>query len=185
MLEELFTDAEHKMDKAVEMAERDLRTLRTGRASIDLVDGITVSAYGTDTPLNQVATVSTPDAATILVQPWDVGLLASVEKSLLAANLGMTPNNDGKIVRLNVPPMTEESRKQMVKKAHDVAEQGRVAVRNVRRHANDEIKKTEKNHDISEDDRKRFLDRIQKNTDSHTHRIDELLRKKEQEIMHV
>lgn len=185
MLEELFSDAENKMDKAVEKTEHDLRSLRTGRASIDLVDGVTVSAYGTDTPLNQVATVSTPDAATILVQPWDVGLLASVEKSLLAANLGMTPNNDGKIVRLNVPPMTEESRKQMVKKAHDVAEQGRVAVRNVRRHANDEIKKTEKSHDISEDDRKRFLDRIQKNTDSHTKRIDELLQKKEQEIMHV
>jgi len=185
MLEDLFKDAEAKMDKAVNSVDHELQTLRTGRASVDSVDGVTVSAYGSDTPLNQVATVSTPDAATILVQPWDQGLLASVEKGLLAANLGMTPNNDGKIIRLNVPPMTEESRKLMVKKGHDLAEHGRIAVRNVRRHSNDEIKKNEKNHDISEDERKRFLDRMQKITDAHTKKIDELLQKKEKEIMHV
>lgn len=185
MLEELFRDTEDKMDKAVEATDRDFQSLRTGRASTDLLNGVTAHAYGADTPLNQLATISTPDAATILIQPWDVSQLPAVEKAIHAANLGMTPNNDGKVIRLNIPQMTEEKRKEIVKKAHDIAEHGRIAIRNIRRHSNDEIKKTEKNHEISEDERKRYLDKVQAKTDAHIKRIDELLAKKEQEVMHV
>jgi ribosome recycling factor len=185
MLDELFRDTEEKMDKAVEAVERELQGLRSGRASTDQVQGVIVHAYGTDTPLSQLATISTPDAATILIQPWDMSQLAAVEKGIHAANIGLTPNNDGKVIRLNVPPMTEEKRKEIVKKAHDVAEHGRVSVRNIRRHANDEIKKTEKNHEISEDDRKRCIDKVQAKTDTHIKKIDELLARKEQEVMHV
>lgn len=185
MLEALFRETEDKMDKAVEATEREFQSLRTGRASTDVVAGVTAQAYGADTPLNQLATISTPDAATILIQPWDMSQLAAVERAIHAANLGLTPNNDGKVIRLNIPPMTEEKRKEIVKKAHDMAEQGRIAIRNIRRHANDEIKKTEKNHEISEDDRKRYLDKVQAKTDAHTRKIDELLARKEQEVMHV
>jgi ribosome recycling factor len=185
MLEGLFRETEDKMDKGVEATEREFQSLRTGRASTDLLNGVTAHAYGADTPLNQLATISTPDAATILIQPWDVGQLPAVEKAIHAANLGMTPNNDGKVIRLNIPQMTEEKRKEIVKKAHDIAEHGRIAIRNIRRHSNDEIKKTEKNHEISEDERKRYLDKVQAKTDVHIKKIDELLAKKEQEVMHV
>lgn len=185
MLDVLFKELEQKMDNAVESVDHELHALRTGRASTAMVEGVTVPAYGSDTPLNQVATINTPDAATIAVQPWDPTLMATIEKALLAANLGMTPNNDGKIIRLNVPAMTEETRKDMARQAHKVAEDGRVAVRNIRRHANDEIKKNEKEHEIGEDDKKRFLDRVQKRTDDHVKRIDKHMAKKEQEIMEV
>lgn len=185
MLDELFGDAETNMNKAVQAVDHDLKSLRTGRASTAMVEAIVVAAYGTDNPLRQLATINTPDASTILIQPFDPNLLASIEKALLAANLGMTPNNDGKIIRLHVPALTEETRKEMVKKAHKLAEHGRVAVRNVRRHANDEIKKTEKQHEISEDDRKRFLDRVQKMTDEYVQKIDTVMTAKEKEIMQV
>lgn len=185
MLEGLFNEAEEKMDKAVAAVDHELTTLRTGRASASMVEGVQVQAYGSAMPINQVATISTPDASTIAVQPWDAGLLATIEKALLAANLGMTPSNDGKIIRLRVPSLTEETRKEMVKKAHAVAEQGRIAVRNIRRHANDHIKANEKEHEITEDDKKKFLDQIQKKTDAHVKRIDELMAKKEKEIMTV
>lgn len=185
MLEKLFTDNQAKMDKAVEAVEHELTTLRTGRASTNILDGLTVLAYGAQTPLIQVATISTPDAATIAIQPWDGSLVASVEKAILAANLGMTPSNDGKVIRLRVPALTEDTRKEIVKKAHHIAETGRVAIRNLRRHMNDEIKLTEKHKEISEDDRKRYMDQTQKKTDQHIKKIDELLAKKEKEIMHV
>lgn len=185
MIEELVKEADAAMNKGVETVERDLAALRTGRASAALVEGVTVPAYGGESPLNQVATVGTPDAATIAIQPWDASLTGAIEKALLAANLGMTPTNDGKTIRLNVPPLTEETRKEMVKKAHAVAEHGRVSVRNNRRHFNDEIKKDEKAHDIGEDEMKRLLDKIQKQTDAHVARIDEMMHKKEKEIMEI
>ena len=185
MLDALFKELEQKMDKAVESLDHELLALRTGRASTAMVEGVSVPAYGGDSPLNQVATINTPDASTIAVQPWDPTLMAAIEKALLAANLGMTPNNDGKIIRLNVPALTEETRKEMVRKAHHLAENGRIAVRGVRRHANDEIKKNEKSHEIGEDEMKRFLDRVQKRTDEHVKRIDEHMDKKEKEIMEV
>lgn len=184
-LKVIFKDSEEKMDKAVEAVDRDLKGIRTGRASASMVEGVKVMAYGAETPINQVASITTPDASTIMVQPWDVNVLAAVEKGLLAANLGMTPSNDGKIIRLNVPSLTEEKRKEMVKKAHAIAEHGRVSVRTVRRHINDEIKKIEKEHAITEDERKRYLDQIQKKTDAHIAKIDEHMTKKEHEIMKV
>ena len=185
VLDEIFHQNEQKMDGAVESIDHDLKSLRTGRATTATVDAVMVEAYGTPTPINQLATISTPDASTIMIQPWDAGNLAKIEKALSAANLGMTPNNDGKQIRMNVPVLTEETRKDMVKKAHAIAEQGRVAVRNIRRHLNDEIKKTEKHHDISEDDRDKFLRKAQDKTNEHTKKIDELMAAKEKEIMQI
>ncbi|MBI3735775.1 ribosome recycling factor [Candidatus Sumerlaeota bacterium] len=185
MFDTLLKDADHKMDKAIETLERDLTTLRTGRASIQIVDGVKANAYGTETPLQQLATINTPDAATIAIQPWDVSLLSAIEKAIHAANLGLTPSNDGKVIRLRVPQLTEESRKGIVKKGHEMAEHARVAERNVRRHVNDEFKKAEKDHKITEDECKRQIETIQKKTDAHIKRIDEMLTKKEKEIMHV
>ncbi|MCH8333182.1 ribosome recycling factor [Candidatus Sumerlaeota bacterium] len=185
MFDEILEQATLKMVKAVENVEHDLKSLRTGRASADMVASVKISAYGNESALSAVATVSTPDATTISIQPWDPTLLAVMEKALLAANLGMTPSNDGKVIRLFVPALTEETRKEMVKKAHRIAEQGRVAVRNVRRHANDEVKKTEKEHDISEDELKRHLEAIQKKTDENIKKVEDLTAKKESEIMTI
>lgn len=185
MYESLLADAAEKMERAVEAVDRDLKTLRTGRATTAVLDGIKAVAYGVETPLNQLATISTPDAATILVQPWDQGNVAPIEKAIRAANIGLTPNNDGKVVRLTVPTLTEDTRKDIVKQAHAMAEHGRVAVRNIRRHVNDEIKKHEKDHEIGEDDKKRLLDRVQKTTDDHIKMIDAHLQAKEREIMKV
>lgn len=178
-------DCQDRMDKALEALERHFDSLRTGRASLGLLDGVTVEAYGNEMPLNQVATLSTPDAKTIAIQPWDKSQLPAVEKALMAANLGMTPNNDGATIRMTVPPMTEERRKDTVKLAHKMAEEARVAIRNVRRHANDEIKKMEKAHEISEDDREKFMKDIQSKTDDHVKKIDDMLGHKEKEIMEV
>ncbi len=185
MIDELAREADAKMDKTVETVDRDLKSLRTGRASASVLDGVVAMAYGTETPLNQLATVSTPDASTVQIQPWDASIINVIEKAILSANLGMTPSNDGKIIRLRVPQLTQETRKEIVKKAHDLCEHGRVAIRNVRRHVNDEIKKMEKDHKLTEDESKRHLDQIQKKTDQHIKRIDDVLAKKEAEIMHV
>lgn len=173
------------MAKAIETLEHNFQTVRTGRASLHILDNVMVNAYGTDTPIRQVATLSTPDARTMLIQPWDRGVMASVEKAILAANLGMTPSNDGKVIRLTVPPLTEERRKELVKVVKHMAEEERVAVRNIRRHTNEEIKKTEKQHEISEDSRDKMLKKVQVLTDDFIKKIDELLEKKEAEIMEV
>ena len=185
MIEKHIDEAGKKMDKALEATDHEFKSLRTGRATSSMLDGVIIQAYGTDSPINQVASVSTPDAATILVQPWDAGVIASIEKGILAANLGLTPSNDGKVVRLRVPELTEETRKEMVKKAHELAEHGRVAIRSVRRHINDEVKKLGKDHEIAEDDLHRLLDKIQKKTDAHVESINKMLAKKEEEIMQV
>jgi len=185
MLKDLYKQAEEKMKKAVEATERELHSLRTGRASTALVENIAVPAYGTESPLKQVATITTPDARTIQIQPWDRNILAAIEKAILAANLGLTPNNDGRVIRLNIPPLTEERRKELVKMARKIAEDGRVAIRNIRRHINDEIKATEKRHEISEDDRQRALNEVQKYTDKYIEQIDKILEAKEKEIMEV
>jgi ribosome recycling factor len=181
----MIEDVDATMDKAIEAVERDLMALRTGRASTSLVEGVKVAAYGTESPLNHLATINTPDATSIVIQPFDPNQIAAVEKAILAANIGMTPNSDGKAIRLRVPALTEETRKEMVKKAHAIAEHGRVSVRNQRRQFNDEIKKKEKAHETSEDEAKRLLDEIQKHTDRHIKRIDELMAAKEKEIMQV
>jgi len=178
-------DCKDKMDKAFTALEHHFETLRTGRASLGMLDSVTVSAYGSPMPLNQVASLSTPDAKTIAVQPWDKSNIGAIEKALLAANLGITPVNDGTLIRLSIPPMTEERRKEVVKVAHKMAEEARVAVRNVRRQGNEEVKKAEKDHEISEDDRDKLLKDIQKMTDDHIKKFDEALVAKEKEIMEV
>src|SRR5690242_6522038 len=134
MLDKITKESEEKMKKALQVVEHELGGLRTGRASVQLVDRVRVSVYGQESPLAAVATVSTPDASTIMIQPWDKGVLGAIEKAILQANIGLTPNNDGKVIRLSVPALTQETRKEMVKKAHGIAEEGRVAVRNIRRH---------------------------------------------------
>ncbi|KPL08033.1 ribosome recycling factor [candidate division BRC1 bacterium SM23_51] len=185
MLKDLYKEAQEKMKGAVEATERELKSLRTGRASVGLVENVSVSAYESEAPLKQLATISTPDARTIQIQPWDRNVLAAVEKAILAANLGLTPNNDGRLIRINIPPLTEERRKELGKVARHVAEEGRVAVRNVRRRVNDEIKATEKRHEISEDDRQKALGEVQKHTNNYIAEIDELLAAKEKEIMEL
>lgn len=185
MLKDLYKEAGHKMEKAVEATDEELKGLRTGRASAGLVENVLAPAYGTDTPLKQLATISTPDGRTIQIQPWDRNLLGAIEKAILAANLGLTPNSDGRVLRINIPTLTEERRKELVKVAKGVAEDGRVAVRNVRRHVNDEIRATEKRHEISEDDRERALKEVQTHTDKYIAEIDKLLEAKEKEIMEV
>jgi len=178
-------ECEEKMRKAVEAMEHEFATLRTGRATPTLLDVVHVDAYGQKMTLKQVGTVSTPDAHTILIQPWDKGLLGAIEKAILAANIGLTPSNDGRIIRLNIPPLTEERRKELVKVAHKMAEEGRVALRNIRRLTNEEIKKLEKDKVISEDESHHAHDEIQKMTDRFIEEIAQRLKRKEEEIMEI
>jgi ribosome recycling factor len=184
-LKDYYKSADEKMQKAVEAMEHELATLRTGRASTSLVDHVMAPAYGSDQPIKQVATISTPDARTILIQPWDRAVLPAIEKAIMAANLGLTPNNDGRVIRITIPMLTEERRRELVKVAHKVAEEGRVAVRNARRHVNEEIKASEKKHEMTEDDRDKGLEEVQKHTDKFIKKVDELLAAKEKEIMEV
>lgn len=185
MMEAIIKEANEKMNKAINVVEHELGALRSGRASVHLIDGIKANVYGTETPINQLGTVTTPDGSTIMIQPWDKGVLAAIEKAILQANIGLTPNNDGKVIRLNVPALTQDTRKEMVKRAHAAAEEGRVAIRNVRRHINDQIKKGEKDHEITEDESKKLQEQIQKKTDEHIKKVDDMLAAKEKEIMTV
>ncbi len=184
-LKKVYKDCDDKMNKAVEAMEHEFSTLRTGRASLGILEGITVDAYGQKMHLNQVATLSTPDAHTIMIQPWDRNMISPIEKAILAANIGITPNSDGRVIRLNVPPLTEERRKELVKIAHKMAEEGRVAVRNIRRHANEQIKQLEKDKAISEDASHEGISEIQKLTDKHIEEIGTRLKRKEEEILEI
>ncbi|GAB4312560.1 MAG: ribosome recycling factor [Candidatus Sumerlaeia bacterium] len=185
MLNTIKKEAKEKMEKAIEVLEHEFSALRTGRASLGILDGIEVDSYGTKLPLNQVATLSTPDARTIMIQPWDKNVMAHIEKAILAANIGLTPTNDGKVIRLNIPQMTEERRRDVVKVAHQLAEEARVAIRNIRRAENERIKKLEKAHEISEDESHRAQDEMQKITDQFIETINKILAAKEKEIMEV
>jgi len=185
MKDALAKEGAHKMDQAIKALEHHFESLRTGRASLGMLDGVRAPVYGSEMPLNQVASLSTPDAKTIVIQPWDKSQIPAIEKAILAANIGITPANDGVAIRLTVPPMTEERRKDVVKMAHKMAEEARVALRNVRRHINDEVKKAEKTHGISEDDRDKLLKDIQKMTDDHIKKVDVVLAAKEKEILEV
>lgn len=184
-IDAIFKESQDKMHKAVESVDHEFSTLRTGRASVALVDGVHVTAYGSTLPLKQVAQINTPDARSIVITPFDKSQMGAIEKAILAANIGLTPNNDGKVIRLSIPPLTEERRKDLVKVAKKMAEDGRIAVRNIRRHANDEIKKTEKTHEITEDDRTRAIQKVQEMTDKFIKEIDELLARKEKDVMEV
>ena len=182
-MQAVLKDLESRMSAAVDGLGREFATVRTGRASAGLLDVIRVDYYGTPTAINQMASISTPDARTLVIQPWEASQLKAVEKALIASDLGITPVNDGKILRLTMPSPTEERRKQLVKTIHKMAEESRVVVRGVRREANDELKAMSKDKKISEDEERRGHEQIQKTTDKYIAKVDELLKKKEQEIL--
>jgi ribosome recycling factor len=173
------------MQKAVEATQRNFNTIRTGRANTSLLDRITVEYYGTPTPLKSLANINTPDASTITIQPYDKGSLTAIEKAIQMSDIGLTPNNDGQLVRLNIPPLTEERRKEFVKMAGKLAEEGKVSIRNIRRDAVDSVRKQEKNSEISKDESLDIQDKIQQLTDKYTTKIDELLAEKEKDITTV
>lgn len=185
MLQDVYKDVESQMQKVVEALKREFAGIRTGRASVGLLDGITVEYYGTQTPLNQVATLSVPESSLIVIQPWDVSVIKNIEKALLRSDLGITPSNDGKVIRLAIPPLTEERRKELVKLVKKRAEEKKVSVRQVRRDANDQLKNLEKNKEITEDDRHQGQDHIQKLTDQYIQKIDDATEHKEKEIMEI
>jgi len=181
----LVSDAKQRMDATLETVRRELAVMRTGRASLSMLDGIKVDYYGTPTPLNQVGTLAVPDPTLITIQPWDPSQLHPIEKAIRSSDLDLNPQNDGKVIRIPIPQLTEERRKTLVKHAHKHAEDGRVAIRNVRRDTNDHLKKLLKEHDVSEDDEKHAVAEVQKLTDLHIEKINEILKKKEAEIMEV
>ena len=184
-LKDSFVQLKTRMDKAVQDFQTNLASTRTGRASIQMLDQVRVDYYGTPTPLNQVGQLRTPDANMIEIEPWDVGLIVEIEKALRTSDLGFNPQNDGKKVRVPVPPMTEERRREVVKHLHRVLEDHRTAVRNIRRDGNDAIKKAAKDKTISGDEEKRALDEMQKLTDDEIKRMEEMSKKKEAEVMQV
>lgn len=182
MLETLYQETTERMDKAIEKTRHDLTSIRTGRASTALLDGIKVSYYGTKTPLKQLAQVSVPEPRLIVIQPYEKNIIPDVEKAILESDLGLNPQNDGSVIRLPIPELTQERREELIRYVHKLAEEGRIAIRNIRRDANETVKELEKEHDISEDNAHRALESIQEMTDKHTKRIDELLQHKEDEI---
>ncbi|MBB6449279.1 ribosome recycling factor [Geomicrobium halophilum] len=185
MTESIKKDAKTRMQKAVESLNRELATLRTGRANPSILDKVVVNYYGMDTPLNQLASISVPEGRLLVVAPFDKSTIADIEKGIQKADLGLTPNNDGQVIRITIPALTEERRKELAKLVNKYAEEARVAVRNIRRDANDQIKKQEKSGDIAEDDSRREQDEIQKITDEHIQTIDKTADEKEQDIMEV
>jgi ribosome recycling factor len=184
-MKDIINDARKRMDNAVEDARKKLATVRTGRASVNLLDNITVDYYGATMPLNQVATIHAPESTMLTVQPFDPTQLNALEKALRASDLGLNPSNDGKLIRVPIPPLTEERRKQFVKVVHEVAEEHRTAVRNVRRDANDHLKKLLKEKLISEDNEKDGLDEVQKLTNQHIDKINDVAAQKEKDLMTV
>jgi ribosome recycling factor len=178
-------DAQAQMDKAIESLRREFTSVRTGKASPALLDTVRVDAYGSKMVLNQVASVSTPEPRLLVVQPWDKGLMHEIEKAIRNSELGLNPANDGNVIRVPVPALNEERRREMVKMLHKLAEEGRVGIRHARQEANKEIKRRQSDHDISDDEARRELDRIQKLTDEYTTKIDHLLKAKEEEVMEV
>lgn len=184
MPQSIKKNAEERMEKAISALKRDFSTLRAGKASPSLLDRISVEYYGTNTPLNQLANITTPDSRTLLIQPWDKSSMAEIERAILKSDLGLTPSNDGSTIRLSVPMLTEERRVELVKSAKKIAEESKVAIRNIRRDANDSIKKLEKS-EISEDESKRYQDEVQKITDKFIAESDKVLAVKEKEILEV
>jgi ribosome recycling factor len=183
MHEALIKDMEARMQAAVELLTREFGGVRTGRANTALLDSIRVEAYGNMTPINQLASVSVPDPKTLLIQPWDSSQMSAIEKAIQKSDLGLTPANDGKVIRLTMPTLTEERRKQLAKTVHKFAEDARVAIRNVRREANDKLKTLAKDKKVSQDEERRGHDAIQKSTDKFVARVDDLSKKKESEVL--
>jgi ribosome recycling factor len=185
MIEDIFKEAEDHMSKSVDAMKRDFATLRTGKVTTQIVDAIKVDYYGTPTPLNQVGNVVVQDATTIAINPWEKSMLSSIEKAIQEANIGVNPNNDGDFIKLFFPPMTVEQRQEIVKQAKQMAEKAKVAIRNVRKEANNKIKRLEHDKELSEDEMKRALDRIQKLTDEFIAKVDDSLKAKEADILKV
>ena len=183
MINEIFIDIKDKMNKAVAHYYHEVSTIRTGRASANILDGVKVDYYGSSTPLNNIAHVTVPEGQLIVVQPFDPSSLEIIEKAIMSSDIGLTPNNDGSVIRLNIPSLTEERRKELVKVVHKIIEEGRVAVRNIRRDANDILKKSEKEHDLSEDNLKRATDNIQEMTDEHIKNLNQIQEEKEKDIL--
>ncbi len=184
-METLVKDTTARMERSIEAFRKELGKIRTGRASFSLLDGVKVDYYGTPTPLQQVGTLSVPESRLITITPWDTKMIGPIEKAIQGSGLGLNPASDGKIVRIPIPPLTEERRRELAKLVRKMAEEARVAVRNVRRESIEKLKEREKKKEFSEDDVKRGQDRIQKETDSFIRKIDDVLKAKEQEIMEV
>jgi len=184
-VQELKRKAAERMTRSIEVLKKDFASIRTGRASLSLLDGILVNYFDTQTPLQQLATLSIPESRQITIQPWDQKIIPDIEKAILKSDLGLTPSNNGKIIRIIIPPLTEERRKQLVKAVKKKAEESKVAIRNIRRDANDDLKKLEKEKQLSEDEAKKLHDEVQKVTDTYIAKVDDVLKHKEKEIMEV
>jgi len=185
MLNQIYTETEEKMKKAVEAVQKDLASIRTGRATTALLDGIRVEYYGSAVPLNQVASVSAPEPKLLVIQPWEKKMIEEISRAILKSDLGLNPTSDGNVIRLGIPPLTEERRKDLVKLIKKLAEEGKISIRNIRREANEASDKAEKKKEISEDDNRKSQERIQKLTDRYIEAIDKVVKVKEVEIMEV
>jgi ribosome recycling factor len=183
MIESVYQDSKDNMGKVIEALKKELKRVRTGRASLSLLDGIKVDYYGTLTPLNQLATLAVPESRQITIQPWDTTVIKEIEKAVLKSDLGLTPSSDGEIIRIAIPPLTEQRRKELVKIVHKISEEYKVSVRNLRRDANELIKDIKKDGKISEDDAFKSQEKIQKITDDHIKLVDECYKEKEKEIL--
>lgn len=185
MIEEIKDEASDKMGKTIGALQGELKKIRTGRASLNIFDDVRLDYYGASTPLNQMATLAIPESRLITIQPWDASVIKDIEKAILKANIGLTPTNDGKIIRITIPPLTEDRRKDIVRQVNRTCEEYRVAVRNIRRDANDMLKELKKEGEASEDDVFKAQDQIQKITDEHIKQIDEMYRDKEKEVLEL
>ncbi len=185
MIKEIYKETKDRMEKSIEALEKEMNRVRTGRASQTVLDGVKVDYYGTLTPLNQMATIAIPESRLITVQPWDVSAIKEVEKGILKANLGLTPSSDGKLIRISIPPLTEERRKEIAKTVHKTCEDYKVAVRNIRRDSNDTLKSIQKDGDISEDDNFKAQKQVQEITDEYVKRVDQVYSTKEKEIIEL
>ena len=183
MIDDIYLETRERMEKSITALKNELNRIRTGRASLSLLDGVRADYYGTQTPLNQMATLAVPESRLITIQPWDTSAIKEIEKAILKSDLGLTPTSDGKIVRIAIPPLTEERRKELVKVIHKMCEESKIAVRNIRRDANDLVKGLKKDGDISEDDAFKSQDTVQEITDEFTKRIDDIYKEKEKEIL--
>lgn len=185
MVKQLFIETEKKMKKAIQATQHELALIRTAKATTSLLDGIKVEYYGTSVPINQAAVISVPEPRMLIVQPWEKGMIGEIERALLRSDLGLTPSNDGTVIRLPIPPLTQERRQELVKVVRRLAEEGRVAIRNIRRDANEELRRAEKAGDLPQDDSKRAQEHIQELTDKHIELVHEIVERKEKEIMEV
>ena len=183
MIEDIYHETQERMEKSIVALKNELKRIRTGRASLSLLDGIRADYYGTPTPLNQMATLAVPESRLITIQPWDTTVIKEIEKAILKSDLGLTPSNDGKMIRIAIPPLTEERRKELVKVVHKMCEDSKVAIRNIRRDSNELIKSLKKDGDVSEDDAFKGQENVQEITDGFTKRIDDVYKEKEKEIL--